>query len=51
MKNNGDGYFLGVQVGLISTNLAIIDDNRNVIETFYICTKSLFFSWIERSLN
>ena len=40
MKNNRNRYFLGVDVGSLSTNLAIIDDNRNVIETVFIRTKS-----------
>ena len=51
MKNNGDCDFLVVNVGSISANLAIIDDNRNVIETVYILTKSLFYSRIESSFN
>jgi predicted CoA-substrate-specific enzyme activase len=39
MKSETNRYFLGVDVGSISTNLAIIDENREVIETIYIRTE------------
>jgi predicted CoA-substrate-specific enzyme activase len=39
MKDNGEKYYLGVDVGSISTNLAIINDSRELIESVYIRTE------------
>lgn len=33
-----NGYYLGIDVGSVSTNLVIIDENENVIETLYLRT-------------
>lgn len=38
MSDNNIKYFLGVDVGSISTNVAVIDEKRNVIESVYIRT-------------
>ena len=34
-----DRYYLGVDVGSISTNLAIIDGQKNLVESAYIRTE------------
>ncbi|MHA1776103.1 MAG: acyl-CoA dehydratase activase [Promethearchaeota archaeon] len=36
---NGKKYYLGVDVGSISTNVAVIDESRKVIESVYIRTE------------
>ena len=33
-----DGYYIGIDVGSVSTNLVIIDENNNVIEKLYLLT-------------
>ena len=39
MKDNGEQYYLGVDVGSISTNLAVINESRELIESVYIRTE------------
>ncbi len=39
MKDNGEKYYLGVDVGSISTNLAVINESRELIESVYIRTE------------
>jgi len=34
----GNGYFLGIDVGSVSTNLVLIDDSDNIIEKLYLRT-------------
>ncbi|MHA1434983.1 MAG: acyl-CoA dehydratase activase [Candidatus Heimdallarchaeota archaeon] len=43
-------YFLGVDVGSISTNLAIIDGNRQLIESIYIRTEGRPIKSIQRGV-
>ncbi|MCF2140732.1 MAG: acyl-CoA dehydratase activase [Candidatus Lokiarchaeota archaeon] len=38
MKSDEQNYFIGVDVGSISTNVAVIDENHKVIESVYIRT-------------
>lgn len=39
IEAKSDKYYLGVDVGSISTNLAIIDGNKNLVESVYIRTE------------
>ncbi|MBY8993825.1 MAG: 2-hydroxyglutaryl-CoA dehydratase [Candidatus Heimdallarchaeota archaeon] len=39
MKDNGEKYYLGIDVGSISTNLAVINESRDLIESVYIRTE------------
>ncbi len=32
-------HYLGIDVGSVSTNLVLLDDNMNVVEKIYIRTK------------
>ncbi len=34
----GNGYYLGIDVGSVSTNLVIIDDNERIVEKLYLRT-------------
>ncbi len=43
-------YFLGVDVGSISTNLAVIDGNRQLIESIYIRTEGRPIKSIQRGV-
>jgi predicted CoA-substrate-specific enzyme activase len=51
MKYNEDEYFLGVDVGSISTNLAVIDNKRNVVETVYIRTEGKPIISVQRGIE
>jgi len=39
MTKSVERFFLGVDVGSISTNLAVIDDSKELIESVYIRTE------------
>ena len=39
LEVSSDKYYLGVDVGSISTNLAIIDSQKNLVESVYIRTE------------
>lgn len=39
MKDNGEKHYLGIDVGSISTNLAVINESRELIESVYIRTE------------
>ncbi|MHA1777215.1 MAG: acyl-CoA dehydratase activase [Promethearchaeota archaeon] len=51
MDFDGKNYYLGVDVGSISTNLAVINDNREVIETVYIRTEGKPIKSIQRGMK
>jgi len=44
-------YYIGVDVGSISTNVAIIDEHRNVIETVYIRTEGKPIASVQRGIQ
>jgi len=44
-------YFIGVDVGSISTNVAIIDNERNIIETVYIRTEGKPIDSVQRGIR
>ncbi|NHJ39066.1 MAG: 2-hydroxyglutaryl-CoA dehydratase [Asgard group archaeon] len=48
--NKNGKYFLGVDVGSISTNLAIIDENNELIESVYIRTEGKPVSSIQKGI-
>ena len=50
MKNNGKVY-LGVDVGSISTNLALIDEERNLIESVYIRTEGKPVKSVQKGIS
>ncbi|QEE14635.2 acyl-CoA dehydratase activase [Promethearchaeum syntrophicum] len=50
MEFNGKHYYLGVDVGSISTNLAVINDEREVIESVYIRTEGKPIKSIQRGM-
>ena len=43
-------YYIGVDVGSISTNLAVIDEERNIIETVYIRTEGKPIASVQRGI-
>ena len=44
-------YFIGVDVGSISTNVAVIDQDRNIIETVYIRTEGKPINSVQRGIR
>ncbi|MBN2156899.1 MAG: 2-hydroxyglutaryl-CoA dehydratase [Candidatus Lokiarchaeota archaeon] len=44
-------YYIGVDVGSISTNLAVIDNNRNIIETVYIRTEGKPIASVQKGIQ
>ncbi|NHJ85214.1 MAG: 2-hydroxyglutaryl-CoA dehydratase [Asgard group archaeon] len=44
-------YYLGVDVGSISTNLAIIDDNKQLIESVYIRTEGKPIKSVQKGIT
>lgn len=44
-------YYLGVDVGSISTNLAVIDELRNVVESVYIRTEGKPISSVQKGIQ
>ncbi len=50
MKNNGKMY-LGVDVGSISTNLALIDEERNLLESVYIRTEGKPVNSVQKGIT
>ncbi len=51
MSESNEQYFLGVDVGSISTNLAIINQNRQVIETIYIRTEGKPIESVQKGIR
>ncbi len=51
MKNKADKYFLGVDVGSISTNLAVINNSNELIESVYIRTEGKPVNSIQRGIK
>jgi len=50
IKDNGE-YYLGVDVGSISTNLAIIDENRELLESVYIRTEGRPVNSVQKGIT
>ena len=44
-------YYIGVDVGSISTNVAVIDEFRNIIETVYIRTEGKPITSVQRGIR
>ena len=51
MKYENGNYFLGVDVGSISTNLAVIDDNKDLLESVYIRTEGKPVNSVQRGIK
>ncbi|MHA1354938.1 MAG: acyl-CoA dehydratase activase [Candidatus Heimdallarchaeota archaeon] len=50
IKDNGE-YYLGVDVGSISTNLALIDKNRELYESIYIRTEGRPVNSVQKGIT
>ncbi len=50
MNFNGKQYYLGVDVGSISTNLAVINEEKEVVESVYIRTEGKPIKSIQRGM-
>lgn len=51
MKEDGNKYFLGVDVGSISTNLAVINQTQDLIESVYIRTEGKPVDSVQRGIK
>jgi predicted CoA-substrate-specific enzyme activase len=51
VKEKSEKFYLGVDVGSISTNLAIIDGHKNLIESVYIRTEGRPIQSIQRGVT
>ena len=51
MRMGEKKYYIGVDVGSISTNVAVIDDERNIVETAYIRTEGKPIASVQKSIQ
>ena len=51
MKDNGEQYYLGVDVGSISTNIAVINESRDLIESVYIRTEGKPVNSVQKGIK
>jgi len=51
MRMSEKKYYIGVDVGSISTNVAVIDDQRNIVETAYIRTEGKPIASVQKSIR
>jgi predicted CoA-substrate-specific enzyme activase len=51
MRMGEKKYYIGVDVGSISTNVAVIDDERNIVESAYIRTEGKPIASVQKSIQ
>ncbi len=51
MKMSDKKYYIGVDVGSISTNVAVIDEERNIVESAYIRTEGKPIASVQKSIQ